>query len=95
MRRFWQPVFRSEDLPKGRAFPVRILSEDFTLYRGETGVAHAVGHRCSHRGTQMNTGFIEGDCIRCFYHGWKFDGDGQCVERPGVRWCSTFTTDRA
>ena len=64
MRRFWQPVFRSEDLPKGRAFPVRILSEDFTLYRGETGVAHAVGHRCSHRGTQMNTGFIEGDCIQ-------------------------------
>src|SRR5262249_22542868 len=38
--------------------------------------------RCAHRGTQLSTGWVEGDCIRCFYHGWKYDGSGQCVEQP-------------
>jgi 5,5'-dehydrodivanillate O-demethylase len=83
LRRFWHPVYRAQDLPAGQAKPVRILSEDFTLYRGESGKAHAVGHRCAHRGTVLSTGFIEDDCIRCFYHGWKFDAHGDCVERPG------------
>jgi 5,5'-dehydrodivanillate O-demethylase len=59
------------------------MGEDFTLYRGESGRAHMVGHRCAHRGTQLSVGWVEGDCIRCLYHGWKYDGSGQCVEQPG------------
>jgi 5,5'-dehydrodivanillate O-demethylase len=82
MRRFWQPVHRVEDLPPGRAKPIRIMSEDFTLYRGETGAAYLVAFRCAHRGTQLSTGWVEGDTLRCFYHGWVYDGDGQCVEQP-------------
>jgi 5,5'-dehydrodivanillate O-demethylase oxygenase subunit len=82
LRRFWQPLYCSHDLPGGRAVPVRILGEDFTLYRGQTGTAHVVGFRCAHRGTQLSAGRIEEDCIRCFYHGWKYDGSGQCVEQP-------------
>src|SRR5918911_4789725 len=82
LRRFWQPVYRAEDLPAGWAKPSRIMSEDFTLYRGEDGTAHVVAPRCAHRGTQLSTGWVEGDGIRCFYHGWKYDGTGQCVEMP-------------
>ncbi|MSQ73145.1 MAG: hypothetical protein EXR27_17950 [Betaproteobacteria bacterium] len=83
MRRFWHAVYRAEDLRAGQAKPVRIMSEDFTLYRGESGAVHAVGFRCAHRGAQMSIGFIEGDAIRCFYHGWKYEPSGLCVERPG------------
>src|SRR5262249_29666773 len=82
MRTFWQPVYCAADLPPGHAKPVRIMSEDLTLYRGEVGAPHAVAFRCAHRGTQPSTGWVEGDCIRCFYHGWKYDGSGQCVEQP-------------
>jgi 5,5'-dehydrodivanillate O-demethylase len=82
MRMFWHPVFRGQDLPAGRAFPLRVMSEDFTIYRGETGTAHVVGPRCAHRRTQLSIGTVEGDCIRCFYHGWRYDGSGQCVEAP-------------
>jgi 5,5'-dehydrodivanillate O-demethylase oxygenase subunit len=82
MRMFWQPVYCTEDLLPGYAKPVRIMGEDFTLYRGEGGVPHAVAFRCAHRGTQLSTGWVEGDCIRCFYHGWKYDAAGQCVEQP-------------
>jgi 5,5'-dehydrodivanillate O-demethylase len=83
MRKFWHPVFRAQDLPAGQAKPLRILGEDFTLYRGETGKPHAVAFRCAHRGAQLSIGFIEGDCLRCFFHGWMFDAEGQCVDRPG------------
>jgi 5,5'-dehydrodivanillate O-demethylase len=83
LRRFWYPVYRAEDLPPGRAVPIRILSEDFTLYRGESGAVHLSAFRCAHRGTQLSTGWVEGDCLRCRYHGWRYDATGRCVEQPG------------
>src|SRR4030095_4965682 len=82
IRMFWQPAYRSEDVPAGRAKPVRLLGEDFTLYRGGSGEPHAIAFRCAHRGTQLSTGWVEGDTVRCFYHGWVYDADGQCVEQP-------------
>lgn len=82
LRRFWQPVYRGADLPPGRARPITMLGEQFTLYRGEGGAAHLLAFRCAHRGTQLSTGWVEGDNLRCFYHGWVYDGAGQCVEQP-------------
>ena len=82
LRTFWMPAYRSEDVPVGRAKPLRIMDEDLTLYRGESGSIHAVAFRCAHRGTQLNTGWVEGENIRCFYHGWVYDGAGRCVEQP-------------
>ncbi len=82
LRMFWQPICCSYELAAGRPLPIRILGENFTLYRGESGQPHLVGPRCAHRGTQLSVGWIEGECIRCFYHGWKYDGTGQCIEQP-------------
>jgi 5,5'-dehydrodivanillate O-demethylase oxygenase subunit len=83
MRTFWHPIYRAEDLAPGESMPIQIMSERFTLYRGEGGAPHLVAFRCAHRGTQLSTGWVEEDCIRCLYHGWKYDGNGQCVEQPG------------
>jgi 5,5'-dehydrodivanillate O-demethylase len=85
MRRFWHPVYRAEDLKPGWAKPIRIMGEDFTLYRGEGGKPHVVGFRCPHRLTQLSVGWVEEDCIRCRFHGWKFDSSGQCVEQPAEK----------
>jgi 5,5'-dehydrodivanillate O-demethylase len=83
LRRFWQPVYLSAELKPGWSVPVRALSQDFTLYRGEeSGRAFAVGHKCAHRGVQLSAGIVEGDCIRCPYHAWQYDGAGQCTEMP-------------
>src|SRR5436190_20194602 len=77
LRRFWHPVYRSEDLKSGKTVPLKILNEDFTLYRGVSGRAYAVAFRCAHRRTQLNSGWVEGETIRCRYHGWRYDGTGQ------------------
>ncbi len=82
LRLFWQPVAHAADVLPGQAKPLRIMSEDFTLYRGQDGTPHVIAPRCAHRGTQLSIGWVEGDCLRCFYHGWKYDGSGQCVEQP-------------
>src|SRR4051812_5107096 len=68
LRRFWQPVYHSIDLKPGRPVPLRIMSEDFTLYRDEAGAVHLVAARCPHRGTQLSSAWVEGDSLRCFYH---------------------------
>jgi 5,5'-dehydrodivanillate O-demethylase len=82
MRQFWLAVHRSEDLAPGHAKPIRIMSEDYTLYRGESGRAQVFAYRCPHRGAQLHLGWVEGDAIRCLYHGWKFAPGGQCLEQP-------------
>jgi 5,5'-dehydrodivanillate O-demethylase len=82
LRRFWHPIHRAEELLAGAAKPIEIMSERFTLYRGVTGTPHVVGFRCPHRGTQLSAGWVEGDCIRCMYHGWLFEPSGQCTEQP-------------
>ena len=82
LRTFWQPLYCSHELPRGKAVPVRIMNEDLTLYRGQSGMAHLLGFRCAHRGTQLSVGWVEEDCLRCFYHGWKYDASGQCIEQP-------------
>jgi 5,5'-dehydrodivanillate O-demethylase len=82
LRRFWQPVQRASDLRPKQAKPIEVMGERFTLYRGEDGTPHVVAFRCAHRGTQLSLGWVEGDELRCRYHGWKFDGSGQCTEQP-------------
>jgi 5,5'-dehydrodivanillate O-demethylase len=82
LRHFWLPVAMLDDVQPGRAKPLHVLNERFTYYRGASGEPHLVGFYCAHRSTQMSTGFVEGEDLRCFYHGWKYDGTGQCIEQP-------------
>ena len=81
-RRFWLPVAEVRDVEPGRAKAIQVLGQQFTFYRGVTGDAHLVDYFCAHRSSPLFTGHVEGDCIRCFYHGWMYDADGQCVEQP-------------
>src|SRR5271167_1138786 len=82
VRRFWQPIYESGRLKSGQVLPIQILNDHFTLYRDDSGNAHVVAFRCPHRGTQLSTGWVGGDSIRCFFHGWKYNSTGQCTEQP-------------
>jgi 5,5'-dehydrodivanillate O-demethylase len=85
LRQFWQPIYAADRLPNGKAIPLHILGEDFTLFRGENGSAHLLAPYCAHRGLRLSAGWVEGDCLRCFYHGWKYDAEGRCIEQPAER----------
>ena len=86
MRQFWQPVFHSSEIKPGEAKPLRIMGQDYTLYRGASGAPYVIDARCPHRAMPMHLGWVEGEEVRCFYHGWKFAGaDGSCTEQPAER----------
>ncbi len=82
LRRFWQPIALANSVEPGKSRAVRILSEDLTLYRGASGKPYLVGGRCPHRLTRLHTGWVQGEEVRCVYHGWKFAASGQCTEAP-------------
>ncbi len=82
LRRFWQPVYQAADLKIGWSVPVNMMGENLTLFRGASGKFYLVGNRCAHRGTQLSTGMVDGEGLRCAYHGWKYDATGTCVDQP-------------
>jgi len=82
MRRFWHPVYISAELQNNWSVPIRIMGQNLTLYRGDSGTPHIVAARCAHRGLKLSVGIVEGEEIRCSYHGWKYNGTGQCVQQP-------------
>jgi 5,5'-dehydrodivanillate O-demethylase len=85
LRRFWHPVAIASKLGVGTARKLRILSEDLTLYRGESGTPYLIGGTCAHRCTVLHTGWVESEQVRCMYHGWRYDGTGQCTEMPAEK----------
>ncbi|MDB9374914.1 aromatic ring-hydroxylating dioxygenase subunit alpha [Nodularia sphaerocarpa] len=61
---------------------VLMFNQRFVLYRNSQGQIVALNDQCSHRGAALSLGWIEKDCLRCPYHGWKFQADGECIEIP-------------
>ncbi|MBE9201493.1 MULTISPECIES: aromatic ring-hydroxylating dioxygenase subunit alpha [unclassified Nodularia (in: cyanobacteria)] len=61
---------------------VLMFNQRFVLYRNSQGQIVALDDKCPHRGAALSLGWIEKDCLRCPYHGWKFQADGECVEIP-------------
>ena len=59
------------------------LEKPVVIYRGASGDFIALDDRCCHRAAPLSMGRVEGDCIRCMYHGMKYGPDGVCVEIPG------------
>ena len=89
LRRYWHPIAVAAELDAKPIKRVRILSEDLVLYRGEGGYG-LLAERCAHRGASLAYGRIEGDHIRCAYHGWTYARDGKCVEQPAEPTSSTY-----
>jgi nitrite reductase/ring-hydroxylating ferredoxin subunit len=83
-RRFWLPVMMVEELPAPDCVPVRVkvMNEDLIAFRDTQGRVGLIDAYCPHRGAAMFFGRNEHSGLRCIYHGWKFDVDGECVDMP-------------
>jgi 3-ketosteroid 9alpha-monooxygenase subunit A len=89
--RGWYIVAEAKELDDGPK-AVRFFGQDLALYRGESGAPVLMDAYCPHMGTHLtaspsamivqNGEQIEGDSIRCPYHGWRFGPDGACDDIP-------------
>ena len=67
-----------------------MLGEELVLYRGESGTPVLMQLRCAHRSLALDYGRVEGDNLRCPYHGWLYDKTGQCLAQPAEPEGSSF-----
>ena len=81
LRRYWQPV-QCTEFVTGKPQRLKILGEELLIYRGDSGKPVLTQLRCAHRSLAMDYGRVEGDSIRCPYHGWLYDATGQCTAQP-------------
>ena len=84
MRRFWMPVLLSREIAEPDCTPVRVrlLGEPLIAFRDTEGRVGVVDEHCPHRQSSLFFGRNEDSGIRCVYHGWKFDVDGNCTDMP-------------
>jgi 5,5'-dehydrodivanillate O-demethylase oxygenase subunit len=90
LRRYWFPISRTPELDDEPVLAVTLLGENLALFRTEGGDLGLVAQRCPHRGASLAYGIPEEDGLRCPYHGWKFNGQGTCLEQPAEPADSTF-----
>jgi phenylpropionate dioxygenase-like ring-hydroxylating dioxygenase large terminal subunit len=83
-RRFWIPALLAREVAERDGPPVRVklLGEDLIAFRDSEGRVGLTEARCPHRGANLFFGRNEECGIRCAYHGWKFDVNGNCLDIP-------------
>ncbi len=78
----WYWALPSRALRRGKVKPVQLMGRDLAIYRGRSGRVVAVDAHCPHMGAHLAEGRVDGDALRCFFHGWRFEPDGACSEAP-------------
>ena len=83
MRMYWQPAALVDELEGPRPIrAVKLLGENFVLFRDEQGRYGLMDRDCPHRGADLAFGRLENGGLRCAFHGWLFDVQGNCLETP-------------
>ena len=86
MREYWMPAAKAtEVVADGPPLRLMLLGEKLIAFRDSQGRVGVMDHQCPHRCVSLFLGRNEENGIRCVYHGWKFDVDGNCVDIPGIQ----------
>jgi phenylpropionate dioxygenase-like ring-hydroxylating dioxygenase large terminal subunit len=80
----WHPVAIASQVAAGVITPSQLLDLPLAIWRDSAGQVHVWEDRCPHRGTRLSLGAVQGDSVRCAYHGWRFGNDGRCKHIPSL-----------
>ncbi len=79
----WYVAAWSHEIAKAQMHAITITNKPVLIYRKQNGDLTAMANQCCHRHAPLSLGRLEGDDIRCMYHGLKFNAEGRCIEVPG------------
>src|SRR5262245_48618170 len=77
---YWYAALVERTLRAGDVQEVRFWNTSIAVFRGEDGQVRAVEDRCAHRQLRLSRGDVVRNDIVCKYHGWKYNGEGRCVD---------------
>ena len=82
MRRHWLPACLTEEVAESDSDPIRVrlLGEDLVAFRDTDGRVGVLDEMCPHRRASLVLGRNEECGLRCLYHGWKMDVEGNVLE---------------
>lgn len=78
----WYPLAWSRELKAGRALGRAFAGEPIVIARAASGAVFALEDRCAHRQVPLSLGVVEGETLKCGYHGWRYASSGTCVDVP-------------
>ena len=78
----WYLVTASKTISQATVQSFTICGQRIALFRGSDGQVRALDAYCPHMGTDLGIGSVDGNQVRCFFHHWAFDGNGQCQDIP-------------
>lgn len=79
----WYAVATSAEVGRNQVQRLRFLGRELVAFRGSDGVAHVVDAYCPHLGAHLGVGGkVVDNSLQCPFHGWRFAGDGRCVDAP-------------
>lgn len=78
----WYWALPAKQLKKGKIKAINLMNRELVLYRGQNGKITALDAYCPHMGAHLAQGRVEGNQIRCFFHRWRFNEEGNCTEIP-------------
>lgn len=82
----WFAVAYGDEVDAGGVVPVQAFGRELVLFRTESGTAHVLDAFCPHLGAHLgHGGRVEGEAIKCPFHGWVLDGAGAVVDIPYAR----------
>ena len=82
LRNHWYAMVPERELVGTTPLALRRLDEDLVLWRDEAGALHLFEDACAHRGAKLSLGKVLGQTLCCCYHGWAYNGTGQCIAIP-------------
>lgn len=67
--------------------PFELFGESWVLFRDADGQASCVKDECAHRACPLSLGTLIDGELQCPYHGWQYDGSGNCTKMPSTAMC--------
>ncbi|XP_010525891.1 PREDICTED: protein TIC 55, chloroplastic isoform X2 [Tarenaya hassleriana] len=78
----WYPLYLTRDVPDDAPLGLAVFDRKIVLYKDGDGALRCYEDRCPHRLAKLSEGQLVDGRLECLYHGWQFEGDGQCVKIP-------------
>jgi phenylpropionate dioxygenase-like ring-hydroxylating dioxygenase large terminal subunit len=94
LEKLWYFALPGPALKRGAMLAKTLLGKPILLARGTDGAPFALHDICPHRGIPLSKGRFDGHEVECFYHGWRFGGDGRCTAIPSLIEGQKFNVER-